>query len=125
MEPAFQCKDDCLLRDLLEFKTRYLTTNEEKISILVDQVEESNTLENINELIADQEKQESKTQEMNKVLKCLMDGCTLCYPETGTHYDSEVEVSEEDEEEDDEEESASQGSEYASETNSEYSSDEN
>ena len=116
MEPAFQCKEDCLLRDLLEFKTRYLTTNEEKILILVDQVAESSSLENINKLIAAQEKQESKTQEMNKVLKCLMDGCTLCYPETGTHYDSEVEVSEEDKEEDDEEESASQGSEYASET---------
>ena len=124
MEPAFQCKDDCLLRDLLEFKTRYLTTNEEKISILVDQVEESNTLENINELIADQEKQESKTQEMNKVLKCLMDGCTLCYPETGTHYDSEVEVSEEEGEEYKEEDEESYGGKCASEKDSENSNDE-
>ena len=56
MEPAFQCKEDCLLQDLLDFKTQYLTTNEEKILIRVDQVAESNTLENINELIAAQEK---------------------------------------------------------------------
>ena len=124
MEPAFQCKNDCLLQDLLEFKTRYLTTNEEKISILADQVAESNTPENVNELRAAQEKQESKTQEMNKVLKCLTDGCTLCYPETGTHYDSEVEVSDEEEEED-EEGSVSQGSEFASKIDSEYSSDDN
>ena len=124
MEPAFQCKNDCLLQDLLEFKTRYLTTNEEKISILADQVAESNTPENVNELRAAQEKQESKTQEMNKALKCLTDGCTLCYPETGTHYDSEVEVSDEEEEED-EEGSVSQGSEFASKIDSEYSSDDN
>ena len=124
MEPAFHCKNDCLLRDLLEFKTRYLTTNAEKITILADQVAESRTPENITELTAAQEKQESKTLEMNKFLNCLINGCNLCYPETGTHYDSEVEVSEEEKEED-EEEVASHGSDCASEIDSEYSSDEN
>ena len=56
---------------------------------------------------------------MYKVLNCLINGCNLCYPETGTHYDSKVEVSEE------EDEDESHGSECASELDSEYSSDEN
>ena len=121
MEAAFHCKNDCLLRYLLEFKTRYLATNEEKISILTDQVAESWSPENITELRTAQEKQESKTQEMYKVLNCLINGCNLCYPETGTHYDSKVEVSEEEDEQEDE----SHGSKFASELDSEYSSDKN
>ena len=58
---------------------------------------------------------------MYKVLNCLINGCNLCYPETGTHYDSKVEVSEEEDEQEDE----SHGSKFASELDSEYSSDKN
>ena len=58
----------------------------------------------ITELNAAQEKQTSKSQEINKLLQCLENGCNQRYPETGTHYDSEVEVSEEEEEESNEEE---------------------
>ena len=125
METTFHCKNDCLLRDLLEFKTRYLTTNEEKITILTDQVAESRTPENVTELMAAREKQFSKTLEMKKVLNCLVNGCNLCYPETGTHYDSEVEILEEEEEEEDDEDDAPNGSNCTAENDSESSSDEN
>ena len=128
MEPAFNCKTECLLRDLLECKSNYLTTNEEKVPILVDQVAESRSPEKITELSAAQEKQKSKTQELNKLLQCLINGCNQCYPETGTHYDSEVEVSEEEGEESDEEEEEEEeepyGSDCASEKESQNSSDE-
>ena len=82
----------------------------------------------ITELNAAQEKQTSKSQEINKLLQCLENGCNQRYPETGTHYDSEVEVSEEEEEEesDEEEEEELYGSKFASKVESQDSSpDEN
>ena len=124
MEPAFNCKTECLLRDLLECKLNYLTTNEEKIAILVDQVAESRSPEKNTELSAAQEKQKSKTQELNKVLQCLINSCNQYYPETGTQYDSEVEVSEEEGEEYKEEDEESYGGKCASEKDSENSNDE-
>ena len=117
MEPAFNCKTKCLLQDLLECKSNYLTTNKEKIAILVHQVAESQSPEKITKLNA--------AQELNKLLQCLINGCNQCYPETGTHYDSEVEVSEEEgEESDEEEEEEPYGSDCASEKESQNSSDE-
>ena len=122
MEPAFNCKTKCLLQDLLECKSNYLTTNKEKIAILVHQVAESQSPEKITELNAAQDKQMPKTQELNKLLQCLINSCNQCYLETGTHYDSEVEVSEEEGEESDEEEEL-YGSDCASEKESQNSSD--
>ena len=101
MEPTFNCKNECLLRDFYECKSNYLTTNNEKITILVHQVAESQSLEKITKLNTAQEKQTSKSQELNKLLQCLKNGCNQYYPETGTHYNSEV--SEEEGEESDEE----------------------
>ena len=89
---------------LIWIKTNYLTTNNEKITILAHQVAESRSPEKITELNAAKEKQTSKSQEINKLLQCLANCCNQCYPETGTHYDSEVEISGEEEEESNEEE---------------------
>ena len=74
------------------------------IKLLVYQVAESQSPEKFTELNAAQDKQKSKTQELNKLIQCLINGCNQCYPEAGTHYDSEVEISEEEGEESDEEE---------------------
>ena len=87
--------------------------------MLVHQVAESQSPE----LNFAQEKQTLKFQEINKLLQCLENGCNQCYPETGTHYDSEVEISEEEEEvesneEEGEEEEGLYGSKCASEDES-------
>ena len=59
---------------------------------------------------------------MNKLIQCLINGCNQCYPEAGTHYDSEVEISEEEgEESDEEEEEEPYGSNCASEKESQNS----
>ena len=112
---------------LIWIKTNYLTTNNEKITILAYQVAKSQSPLKITELNAAQEKQTSKSQEINKLLQCLENGCNQRYPETGTHYDSEVEVSEEEEEESNEEEGEElYGSKFASKDESHDSSpDEN
>ena len=102
MDSPFNCKKECLLRDLYECKKDYLSTNNEKITILAHQVAESQNPEKIIELNFAQEKQTSKLQETNKLLHCLETGCNQCYPETGTHYDSEVELSEEEDESEEE-----------------------
>ena len=125
MDPPSNCKNECPLWDLYECKTNNLTTNNEKITILAHQVAESRSPEKITELNAAKEKQTSKSQEINKLLQCLKTGCNQCYPETGTHYDSEVEISEE-EESDEEEGEDIYGSKCASEDESKDSSpDEN
>ena len=88
----FACKEDCLLRVILEKTTRRIQFNCELIADLSDlQHNEPGRLhEVVTKLQIINDVQKEKLKDARHLLSCLEKGCEVCFPDEGVKYESDT-----------------------------------
>ena len=88
----FACKEDCLLRVILEKTTRRIQFNCELIADLSDlQHNEPGRLhEVVTKLQIINDVRKEKLKDARHLLSCLEKGCEVCFPDEGVKYESDT-----------------------------------